>query len=197
MTGRRCVGINSCVLLALPGLRQRLANVRQPVERRVWQCRFPSSQRRLDGFGSSLKSAQAPEATSKISSGPKGTRSNLHNSSPRFHCPLIIGLVGPSGLLVGRPPVFGLDVVAEAPQSTEYATCDPPTSPSSARRNRSCAFLTRPEQMSGLSHPDVSCRSKPRSYSITSSARASSAGGRVRANAFAVFRLIRSSNLVA
>ena len=34
-------------------------------------------------------------------------------------------------------------------------------------------------------------------YSITSSARASSAGGRVRANAFAVFRLIRSSNLVA
>ena len=34
-------------------------------------------------------------------------------------------------------------------------------------------------------------------YSITSSARASSAGGSVRANAFAVFRLIRSSNLVA
>jgi hypothetical protein len=44
---------------------------------------------------------------------------------------------------------------------------------------------------------DVSRRSKQRSYSITSSARASSAGGRVRANAFAVFRLIRSSNLVA
>ena len=34
-------------------------------------------------------------------------------------------------------------------------------------------------------------------YSITSSARASNAGGRVRANVFAVFRLIRSSNLVA
>ena len=34
-------------------------------------------------------------------------------------------------------------------------------------------------------------------HSITSSARASSVGGRVRANAFAVFRLIRSSNLVA
>jgi hypothetical protein len=33
-------------------------------------------------------------------------------------------------------------------------------------------------------------------YSITSSARASSAGGRVRASAFAVFRLIRSPNLV-
>jgi hypothetical protein len=38
---------------------------------------------------------------------------------------------------------------------------------------------------------------KPQTYSITSSARASSAGGKARANAFAVFKLISSSNLVA
>ena len=34
-------------------------------------------------------------------------------------------------------------------------------------------------------------------YSIISAARASSAGGKLRPSAFAVFRLIRSSNLVA
>jgi hypothetical protein len=39
--------------------------------------------------------------------------------------------------------------------------------------------------------------SKSDCYSIVSSARASSAGGRVRLSAFAVFRLIRSWNLVA
>jgi hypothetical protein len=39
--------------------------------------------------------------------------------------------------------------------------------------------------------------SKSHRYSIISSARASSAGGRVRLSAFAVFRLIKSWNLVA
>jgi hypothetical protein len=53
--------------------------------------------------------------------------------------------------------------------------------------------LSRPKSATnGLVHT-----SKSRCYSIISSARASSAGGRVRPSAFAVFRLIRSWNLVA
>ena len=43
----------------------------------------------------------------------------------------------------------------------------------------------------------VSNRSKARPYSITSSARASSAGGTVRPSALAVLRFIASSNFVA
>ena len=45
---------------------------------------------------------------------------------------------------------------------------------------------------SGLMQCSKLCR-----YSIISAARASSAGGKLRPSAFAVFRLIRSSNLVA
>ena len=68
-------------------------------------------------------------------------------------------------------------------------------------------FPVYPELRTSASVTGMSSRAKTgceqmqqhrvQTYSITSSARASSAGGRVRANAFAVFRLIRSSNLVA
>jgi hypothetical protein len=44
---------------------------------------------------------------------------------------------------------------------------------------------------------DRTQRSNKRRYSITSSARASSADGRVRPSVFAVFRLTRSTNFVA
>ena len=60
--------------------------------------------------------------------------------------------------------------------------------------NRKCAAL--PDTSAMCQKPTYALQ-HPALYSITSSARASSVGGKVRPKAFAVFRLISSSNLVA
>ena len=51
---------------------------------------------------------------SKSGRGPNGTRSNLQNSSTRFHCSLIIGSLAPSGRPTGPVVALGLDVAAGA-----------------------------------------------------------------------------------
>jgi hypothetical protein len=50
-------------------------------------------------------------ALGKNGGGPNGTRSNLQNSSTRFHCTLITGSLTSSRRLTGPAPVLGLDVV--------------------------------------------------------------------------------------
>jgi hypothetical protein len=68
-----------------------------------------------------------------------------------------------------------------------------PTAVSGANSGHHAPEPQHPESATnGLVHT-----SKSRCYSIISSARASSAGGRVRPSPLAVFRLIRSWNLVA
>ena len=68
---------------------------------------------------------------------------------------------------------------------------EPPTNVMNSRR-RMYGLIVSVRVNSGLMQ-----RSKQYLYSNVSEARASSAGGKVRPSVFAVFRLIRSSNLVA
>jgi hypothetical protein len=56
--------------------------------------------------------------------------------------------------------------------------------------------LLRGSKMTRCANSGLLHRSKQQCYSITSSARASSVGGTVKPNAFAVLRLMTNSNLV-
>ena|SRR5436309_4092463 len=75
---------------------------------------------------------------------PNGTRSNLHNSSTRFHCTLIIGSLDSSGRLKDPAPILGLDWL-QGPAITDVKH-------PRIRGGLDLAFVAAPEPVFTLSH---------------------------------------------